>query len=82
MSDVSPRPRDLSEVVIAVDPHKASWTAVVVNSGLAVVATIRVEANRSGYRQLWRLVAPWPRARWAIRGRGRAGGTADRAVTC
>ncbi|MGH3523187.1 MAG: IS110 family transposase [Mycobacterium sp.] len=55
-------------VVIAVDPHKASWTAVVVTAGLAPVGTIRAEVNRAGYRQLRRLAAGWPDARWAIEG--------------
>jgi hypothetical protein len=32
--------------VIAVDPHKASWTAVVVTAGLAAAGSVRVEANR------------------------------------
>jgi hypothetical protein len=55
-------------VVIAVDPHKASWTAVVVTSDLAAAAAIRVEVNRAGYRQLRRFAAAWPDARWAIEG--------------
>ena len=36
-------------VVIAVDPHKASWTAVVVTADLAAADSIRVEVNRAGY---------------------------------
>jgi transposase len=55
-------------VVIAVDPHKASWTAVVVTPDLAAAGTIRVEVNRAGYRQLRRFAASWPDARWAIEG--------------
>jgi transposase len=55
-------------VVIAVDPHKASWTAVVVTEGLAPAGAIRVEVNRAGYRQLRRFAAGWPDARWAIEG--------------
>ena len=55
-------------VVIAVDPHKASWTAVVVTADLAAADTIRVEVNRAGYRQLRRFAAAWPDARWAIEG--------------
>jgi hypothetical protein len=37
-------------VVIAVDPHKASWIAVVVTADLAAANSIRVEVNRAGYR--------------------------------
>ena len=55
-------------VVIAVDPHKASWTAVVVTADLAAADAIRVEVNRAGYRQLRRFAAAWPDARWAIEG--------------
>jgi transposase len=55
-------------VVIAVDPHKASWTAVAVTGSLAPAGAVRVEANRAGYRQLRRFAAGWPSVRWAIEG--------------
>lgn len=55
-------------VVIAVDPHKASWTAVVVTASLASAGAIRVEVNRAGHWQLRRFAAGWPDARWAIEG--------------
>jgi transposase len=50
-------------VVIAVDSHKASWTAVVVAADLAAADSIRVEVNRAGYRQLRRFAAARPDAR-------------------
>lgn len=68
MSDKPGSPCGVSEVVIAVDPHKASWTAVAVDARLAAVASIRVEVNRAGYRQLRRFAAGWPQTRWAIEG--------------
>ncbi len=68
MSVAPARPRTAGEVVIAVDPHKSSWTAVVVDADLAVAAQIRVEVNRAGYRRLRRFAARWPQARWAIEG--------------
>lgn len=68
MSVASAHPRTSEEVIIAVDPHKASWTAVVVGAGLSAVATIRVEVNRAGYLQLRRFAAAWPAARWAVEG--------------
>ncbi len=37
-------------VVIAIDPHKASWTAVAVDARLQPPATIRVGASPDGYR--------------------------------
>lgn len=55
-------------VVIAVDPHKASWTAVVVGASLAPLAALRVGVDRAGYRQLRRFAAGWPEAIWAIEG--------------
>jgi hypothetical protein len=55
-------------VVIAVDPHKASWTAAAVNSALAPLATLRTPVSRQGYRQLRRFAADWPDAEWAIEG--------------
>lgn len=61
-------------VVIAVDPHKASWTAVVVTPDLAAAGAIRVEVNRAGYRQLRHFAAAWPDARWAIEGAVGLGG--------
>lgn len=56
-------------VMIAVDPHKASWTAAVVSAAtLQPVATIRVAVSRQGYRELRRFARRWPQVRWAIEG--------------
>ena len=61
--------KDMTErVVIAVDPHKASWTAAAVGSALAPLATLRTPVSRQGYRQLRRFAAHWPDAVWAIEG--------------
>ncbi|MEO6700299.1 MAG: transposase [Jatrophihabitantaceae bacterium] len=68
MSGVAERVLPSQGVVIAVDPHKASWTAVAVTAGLAPAGSIRVEANRAGYRQLRRSAAGWRDVRWAIEG--------------
>jgi hypothetical protein len=38
-------------MVIAVDPHKASWTAAAVSGSLQPVATLRVPVSPAGYRQ-------------------------------
>ena len=67
-------------VVIAVDPHKASWTAVVVTADLAAADSIRVEVNRAGYRQLRRFAAALARCPVGDRGRSRLRSTADRAA--
>ena len=55
-------------VVIGIDPHKASWTAAAVDSSLKVLASIRVEVNRDGYRQLRRFARQFTPAMWAIEG--------------
>jgi len=55
-------------VVIAIDPHKASWTAVAVDERLQPLAAIRVEVNRAGYRKLRRFAHRWSHAIWAIEG--------------
>jgi len=55
-----------SQVVIAVDPHKASWTAVAVDHRLQPLAAVRLEVNRDGYRQLRRFARRWPQALWAV----------------
>jgi hypothetical protein len=47
-------------VVIAIDPHKASWTAVAVDPRLQPLATIRVEVSRGGYRKRRRFASRAP----------------------
>jgi transposase len=56
------------DAVIAVDPHKGSWAAVVVDSRHRVLGEIQVAASRYGYRELRRFAKAWPEARWAIEG--------------
>jgi hypothetical protein len=59
-----PRP----SVMIAVDPHKRSWTAAAVDARLQPLATIRVPVSRDGYRTLTRFARRWPDSAWAIEG--------------
>jgi transposase len=56
------------QVVIAVDPHKASWTAAAVDASLQPLAGMRVPVSREGYRALRRFARRWPDAGWAIGG--------------
>jgi hypothetical protein len=57
------RTEEIAErVVIAVDPHKPSWTAAVVNASLQPVATLRVPVSAAGYQQLRRFADRWPQA--------------------
>jgi transposase len=57
-------------MVLAVDPHKASWTAAVVDHTHRVRGQLRVPASRQGYRQLRRRARRWPAAwlTWAVEG--------------
>ena len=59
---------DKDKVVIAVDPHKASWTAAAVDSSLQPLASVRVPVSRDGYQALRRFARQWPTAGWAIEG--------------
>jgi transposase len=59
---------DDDRVVIAVDPHKASWTAAAVGAALEPLAITRVPVSRNGYRALRRFARQWPNANWAIEG--------------
>ena len=66
MNDVAARP--MSRVMIAVDPHKASWTAAAVDNSLQVLSTIRVPVSRGGYRSLRGFAQRWSDAGWAVEG--------------
>ena len=55
-------------VVIAVDPHKASWTAAALDSSLQPLDVIRVPVSREGYRQLRGFARRWSDPGWAIEG--------------
>jgi transposase len=58
------------QFVLAVDPHKASWTAAVVDHAHRVRGQLRVPASREGYRQLRGLARRWPAGSliWAVEG--------------
>jgi transposase len=66
------------QVVIAVDPHKASWTAAAVDASLQPLASIRVPVSRDGYQALRRFARQWPMAGWAIEGAGGVGAPLSR----
>ena len=55
-------------VMIAVDPHKASWTAAAVDTSLQPLDIIRVPVSQEGYRELRRFAQRWTNSRWAIEG--------------
>jgi transposase len=54
--------------VIAVDPHKGSWTAAAVDASLQPLASIRVPVSGEGYRTLRGFARRWAQPAWAIEG--------------
>jgi transposase len=56
------------DIIIGVDPHKASWTAAAVDGEHHVHGILRVSSSAAGYRELRVFAAQWPGARWAIEG--------------
>lgn len=65
MSQISKTP---DRVVIAIDPHKASWTAAAVDASLQPLDTIRVPVSRDGYRALRCFARRWHDCTWAVEG--------------
>lgn len=57
-----------SQVMIAVDPHKSSWTAAAIDASLQLLAIVRVPVSDDGYRELRRFGRKWPNTHWAIEG--------------
>jgi transposase len=55
-------------VLIAVDPHKASWTAAALDASLQPLDVIRVPVSLRGYRQLRGFAQRWSDPGWAIEG--------------
>src|SRR4051812_41630451 len=58
----------MTEVIIGIDPHKGSHTAVVLDRDERTLGRRRVKANASQLDQLRRWAAPWPQRTWAIEG--------------
>ena len=58
--------RESFMIVIAVDPHKSSHTALAVDPAGRELGQLRVEAR--AHRRLLRWARPWPERRWAVEG--------------
>src|SRR3954452_6287011 len=58
----------MTAVVIGIDPHKRSNTALVLDSQENVLAKQRFPNDRNGYRQLKRFAQPWADRTWAVEG--------------
>lgn len=56
------------QVIIGVDPHKASHTAVAIDSAEVELSSKRVRANRAQVEQLLCWAEPFPARCWAVDG--------------
>ena len=54
------------DVLIGVDPHKHSHTAVALDAGDNVLGELRVDANADQVRRLLSFATTWPHRTWAV----------------
>lgn len=58
----------MTEVIIGIDPHKGSHTAVALDHAERVEGRLRVKASSTQVAQLTRWAQAWPQRTWAIEG--------------
>jgi transposase len=63
----------MAAVMIGVDPHKASHTAVVISAAEEPLGELRVRACAAQAERLLAWAAAWPRRTWAVEGAGGLG---------
>jgi transposase len=63
----------MAAVMIGVDPHKGSHTAVVIGAAEEVLGQLRVRACAAQAEQLLAWAAAWPQRTWAVEGAGGLG---------
>jgi len=63
----------MAAVMIGVDPHKGSHTAVVIDRAETALGQVRVRASASQAQWLLAWAAAWPERTWAIEGAGGLG---------
>jgi transposase len=56
------------DVIIGIDPHKSSHTAVALDAAGQVLGELRVTAGTHQVRELQTFAAAWPERRWAVEG--------------
>ena len=64
----------MAAVVIGVDPHKGSHTAVVINAAEQPLGEIRVRASKTQADELVAWAGAWPERTWAVEGARGLGG--------
>ena len=60
-------------VMIGVDPHKGSHTAVAIGAGEEPLGKLRVRASVAQAEKLVAWAAAWPERTWAVEGAGGLG---------
>ena len=63
----------MAAVMIGVDPHKGSHTAVVIGRAEVALGEVRVRASAAQVQQLLAWAAAWPERTWAVEGAGGLG---------
>ena len=63
----------MTAVMIGVDPHKASHTAVAISAAEEPLGELRVRASAAQAGRLVAWAAPWPERTWAVEGAGGLG---------
>ena len=69
------------KVIIGVDPHKASHTAVALSQGEVELARVKVRSPRRQVQQLLEWAEPFGRRTWAIESAGLTAGGSGAATT-
>ena len=63
----------MAAVMIGVDPHKASHTAVAISAAEERLGELRVRASAMQAERLLMWAAAWPERTWAVEGAGGLG---------
>ena len=63
----------VAAVIIGVDPHKGSHTAVAIGSAEEPLGQVRVHASAAQAERLLAWAASWPHRTWAVEGAGGLG---------
>ncbi len=63
----------MTAVMIGVDPHKASHTAVAIDAAEVVLGELRIRASAAQAGKLVEWAADWPERTWAVEGAGGLG---------
>jgi transposase len=58
----------MAAVMIGIDPHKGSHTAVAIGAGEESLGELRVRASAAQAQRLLAWAAAWPERTWAIEG--------------